>query len=96
MAVTLPTSELGINGKYRKAWRVAFVALSLSLTTGLTAIVFLLIPSVKNSVQLALDEGGIVFVWAVIVPSAILASVTTAWGVVVLWRATDGGGDRDR
>ena len=96
MAITLPTSELGLNGKYRTAWRVTFVALSLLLASILTAIVFLFIPAVNDSVKLALDEGGVVFVLAVIVPSGILAAITTAWGIVVLWRATDGGGDRDR
>ena len=96
MAITLPTSELGINGKYRTAWRVISVVLSLSLAAVLTAIVFLFIPAVNDAVKLALDEGGVIFVLAVIVPSGILAAITTAWGIVVLWRATDGDGDRDR
>ena len=79
-----------LTGKYHTAWRVAFVAVSLAVTSGITAAVFLLIPTVNNSIKLALAEGGFVFVAAVLVPSGILSLITTLLGVRILWRASEG------
>ena len=89
MALSLPGPLPALNGKHHTAWRVAFVAISVTLTGGITAAAFLLIPAFNDSVKLALDEGGAVFVAAVIVPSGILSLITLSWGVRILWRASE-------
>ena len=90
MALTLPGPLPTLNGKYHTAWRVVFVAISVAFTSGITAAFFLLIPTVNNSVKLALAEGGLVFVAAVIVPAGLLSSITLGWGIRILWRASEG------
>jgi hypothetical protein len=89
MAVTLTGFRSTPNGKYHTAWRVIFVAVSLAFTSGITAAFFLLIPTVNNSVALALDEGGAVFVAVAIVPAGILSLITTILGIRLLWRASE-------
>ena len=90
MALTVPNPIPALNGKYRTAWRVIFVVFSLALTSGITAVVFFFIPAVNDSVKLALREGGIIFVAAVIVPSGIFSAITTVWGIIILWKASEG------
>ena len=90
MALTLPGPLPALNGKYHTFWRVVFVAVSVAFTSGITAAFFLLIPTVNNSVKLALAEGGLVFVMVAIVPAGILSSITLGWGIRILWRASEG------
>lgn len=88
MALTSPRPIPAINGKYHTAWRVLFVVASLVLISGITTAFFLLIPVVNNSIRLALNEGGAVFVAVAIVPAGILSLITTVLGVRLLWRAS--------
>ena len=88
--MAIPATVLSLTGKYHTVWRVLFVAVSLAITSGITAAVFLFIPPIRESVRLALNEGGYIFVWAVIVPSGIFSAIITVWGIGILWRASDG------
>ena len=87
----MPTPALSSTGKCHTVWRVLFVVISLAIIGGVAATVFLFISPIRESIRLALNEGGHIFVWAVIVPSGIFSAIITAWGIGVLWRATDGG-----
>ena len=89
MALTSLRPIPALKGKQHTAWRVAFVAVSLALTTGITAAFFLLIPTVNNSIKLALAEGGAVFVAVAIVPAGILSLITTGWGIRILWKVSE-------
>ncbi len=89
MALTVPSLRTTLNGKHRTAGRVAFVAVYLAFVMGTTVAVFLFVPLVRNSVELALAEGGAVFVWAVIVPSGIFSLVITVWAIRILWRISE-------
>lgn len=90
MALTSLRPIPALTGKHHTAWRVVFVVASLTLIMGITAAFFLLIPTVNNSVKLALNEGGAVFVAVAIVPSGILSLITTGWGIRILWKASEG------
>ena len=90
MALTSLRPIPGIIGNHHTAWRVVFVVASLVLISGITAAFFLLIPTVNNSVKLALSEGGAVFVAVAIVPAGILSLITTVLGVRLLWRVSEG------
>lgn len=90
MALTLPGPLPALNGKHHTAWRLVFTAAFIALSSGITAAFFLLVPTANNSVRLALDEGGWVFVGAVIVPSGIFSLITLAWGLRIVWRSTEG------
>ena len=89
MALTMPNPTPILIGKYHTFWRVFFVVLSVAITSGITAAVFLLIPMINNAVKLALAEGGIIFVLVVIVPSGILSSITLGLGIRGVWKATE-------
>lgn len=90
MALTMPRPRPMLNGEYHKAWRVAFVVLPLAFAMGITVAVFLFVPPVRNSIELALEEGGVVFVAAVIVPSGIFSLITTGLAIRILWRISEG------
>lgn len=90
MALTMPRLMPTPNGKYHTVWRVAFVAALPVFAIGITVAVFLFVPFVRDSVELALDEGGFVFVAAVIVPSGIFSLITTGLAIKILWRVSEG------
>lgn len=88
--MAMPKLALSLTGKCYTVWRVLFVMISLAIIGGVTATVFLFIPPIRESIRLALNEGGYIFVWAVIVPSGIFSAIITVWGIGVVWRSTDG------
>ena len=88
--MAMPKPALSLTGKCYTVWRILFVMISLAIIGGVTATVFLFIPPIRESIRLALNEGGYIFVWAVIVPSGIFSAIITVWGIGVVWRSTDG------
>ena len=95
MVLSLSTSQFGLTGEYRNVWRVIFIALSLIILAGITAVCFLMVPFINNSVKLGLAEGGMGFVLAVIVPSGIFHAIIIGWGIRPMWRGTAGSPIKD-
>ena len=88
--MVMSTPDPSLTGKCHTVLRVLFVVISLAIIEGVAATVFLFIPPIRESIRLALNEGGYIFVWAVIVPSGIFSAIITVWGIGVVWRSTDG------
>ena len=71
------------------ALRVLAVAIPIGLAMGGTAVVLLAVPQVNDALRLALNEGGAAFRWLVILPSFLMAAVTTFLVAKILWSASE-------
>ena len=71
------------------ALRVLAVVIPIALAMGGTAAVFFAVPQVNDALKLALREGGAAFLWLVILPSCLMAAVTTVLVGRILWSASE-------
>ena len=75
-------------GKYI-ALRVIATAIPICFAMGLTAAVFLAVPTVNDALNLAIGAGGAMFMLLVIAPAFAIAAVTTVLAIRILWNASE-------
>ncbi len=83
MAV-IPLSSRSYN-----ALRVLAVVIPIALAMGGTAVVLFAVPQVNDAMKLAFREGGAAFLWLVILPSCLMAAITTVLVGRILWSASE-------